>query len=65
MNTTIAVRPETMNLLRQVKNDLKTETFDETIRKLVLNAKKPGKSMFGSLKGLKKEFVRGEIDRFD
>ena len=64
MNTTIAVKSETMNMLRHIKDELKAETFDETIRELVLNMKKPRKSMFGSLKGIKKEFLREDIDRF-
>ncbi|MBI3033542.1 hypothetical protein HYY72_00085 [Candidatus Woesearchaeota archaeon] len=64
MTTTIAVKSETMDLLRHIKDELKAETFDETIMKLVLNMKKPRKSMFGSLKGFKKEFLREEIDRF-
>ena len=64
MQTTIAVKDETLNLLRKAKEELNVESFDELINKLLLETKKPKKSMFGVLKGLKAEFKRGELDRF-
>ena len=62
--TTIAVKSETMKLLHKAKQELNAESFDEVIKNLLLEAKKPKKSMFGILKGLRKEFKREEIDRF-
>ena len=64
MQTTIAVKGETLNLLRKAKEELKADSFDAVINELLLEAKKPEKSMFGVLKGIKKEFKREEIDRF-
>ncbi|MBI4145862.1 hypothetical protein HY489_00835 [Candidatus Woesearchaeota archaeon] len=65
MHSTIAVKPETLDLLRHVKEEVEAESFDEVIRKLVLHMKRPKKSMFGVLKGVKAKFVREELDRFD
>jgi hypothetical protein len=62
--TTVAVKVETLNLLKQLKKELSAATFDETINKLALNLKRPKKTMFGSIKGVKARFVREEIDRF-
>ena len=66
MHTTIAVKPRTLDMLKHVKEELKAETFDETIKQLIFRMKKPEKSLFGIAKGkIKGEFVREEIDRFD
>lgn len=62
--TTVAVKAETLNLLKQLKKELSVATFDETINKLALNLKRPKKTMFGAIKGVKAKFVREEIDRF-
>ena len=64
MQTTIAVKVETLKLLRKAKEELNADSFDSVIKNLLLENKKPKKSMFGVLKGLKKEFKREEIDRF-
>ena len=64
MQTTIAVKDETLNLLRKAKEDLNADSFDEVIKELLLETKKPKKSMFGVLKDIKKEFKREELDRF-
>ena len=64
MQTTIAVKGETLNLLRKAKEDLNADSFDEVIKELLLETKKPKKSMFGVLKDIKKEFKREELDRF-
>ena len=64
MQTTIAVKVETLKLLRKAKEELNADSFDSVIKNLLLENKKPKKSMFGILKGLKKEFKREEIDRF-
>jgi predicted CopG family antitoxin len=64
MTTTIAVKEDTMELLRNLREQSEAETFDETIRQLIASAKKPGRSFFGKFKGLG-TFKREEIDRFD
>ena len=64
MQTTIAVKGETLKLLRKAKEELNADSFDSVIKNLLLENKKPKKSMFGVLKGLKKEFKREEIARF-
>ncbi|MBI2130013.1 hypothetical protein HYU07_07345 [Candidatus Woesearchaeota archaeon] len=63
MSTTIAVKEETFNILKLMKQETNSETYDETIIKLVAEVKKPKKSYFGKFKGLG-EFKREEIDRF-
>ncbi len=65
MATTIALKEETKDILEHAKEELKAETFDEAIRKLVINMKRTRISFFGIGKGkIKGEFVREEIDRF-
>lgn len=64
MQTTIAVKEQTLKLLRKAKEEFKADSFDEVIKNLLRESKKPKKSMFGILKGIKKEFKREEIDRF-
>jgi len=65
MQTTIAVKSETLSMLRKAKEELHADSFDEVIKNLLLEIKKPKKSMFGVLKDFHKEFKREEIDRFD
>lgn len=65
MNTTIAVKPHTLELLKKIKEELKAETFDETITRLIREKKKTSHSMFGSCKDIKEKFVREKHDRFD
>ncbi len=65
MTTTIAVKEETLELLRHVKEETKAESYDDVIRSLVLTTKRAKRSMFGALKGVKERFMREEIDRFD
>ena len=64
MPTTIAVKNETLELLKLVRDETKSDTYDETIKKIIMQTKKPKKSLFGKYKDLK-EFKREEIDRFD
>ena len=66
MNPTIAVKPRTLEMLKKVKEDLKAETLDEAIVKLIQKERKEAlNSLFGAGKGkIKGEFVREEIDRF-
>jgi len=63
MATTIALKDDTYFLLKMMKNELDTETYDDTINKMIAKIKKPKKSYFGKFKGLG-EFKREEIDRF-
>lgn len=64
MATTIALKDETHFLLRMMKEDLSTETYDDTIQKMIAKIKKPRQSYFGKFRGLG-EFKRtDQIDRF-
>ena len=62
--STIAVKSETFKMLRKAKEELNASSFDDLIKNLLLEAKKPKKSMFGVLKDVHKEFKREELDRF-
>lgn len=62
MATTIAVKEGTLDLLKMVREETKSETYDEVIKKIIMQTKRPKKSLFGKFKGLK-EFKREEIDR--
>ena len=62
--TTIAVKSETLKMLRKAKEDLNVDSFDMVIKNLLLEVKKPKRSMFGVLKGIHKELKREELDRF-
>ena len=62
--STIAVKSETLKMLRKAKEELNAGSFDDLIKNLLLESKKPKKSMFGILKGVHKEFKRDEFDRF-
>ena len=63
MATTIALNEDTLGLLKYMKEELDSETYDETIKKLIAKAKKPKKSYFGKFPKVG-EFKREEIDRF-
>ena len=62
--TTIAVKDDTFDMLEHVKEQVEAQTYDETIKILILQLKKPKESMFGKLKEIKEEFKRGDLDRF-
>ena len=61
---TIALKERTHDLLKHLKEETQTETYDEIIQKLIIALKKPKHSMFGVLKGVTEEFKREELDRF-
>jgi len=63
MATTIALKDDTYFLLKMMKNELNTESYDETIQKIIAKTKKLSKSYFGKSR-VRKQFVREEIDRF-
>jgi hypothetical protein len=46
MSTTIALKDDTYFLLKMMKEELKTESYDETIQKIIAKTKKPQKSYF-------------------
>ena len=52
-----------MEMLRSVREETHAKNFDEVIRMLILQLKKPKTSMRGMAKHTR-EFVRDEIDRF-
>ncbi|HZX44621.1 MAG TPA: hypothetical protein VFF28_02955 [Candidatus Nanoarchaeia archaeon] len=64
MSTTIALKEDTYFLLKMVKEETKSETFDEAIQKIIAKTKSQQKSYFGKFKGLG-EFKREEIDRLN
>ncbi len=63
MATTIALKDDTYFLLKMMKEELNSDSYDETIQKIIAKMKKPKRSYFGKFKGLG-EFKREEIDRF-
>jgi predicted CopG family antitoxin len=63
MVSTIAVRNETLEMLKILKEEKKVKNFDELINQMIGNIKKPTKSFFGAIPSLGK-FKREEIDRF-
>ncbi len=62
--STIAVKRETLDMLKHAKEDTGAETYDDLLRKLVIQSKIPRYSLRGKLKKLK-PFVREEIDRIN
>lgn len=64
MTTTVAVKDETLNMLKSIRDETGAESFDVVIRELIVMSKKPVKSFFGRFKNLG-SFKREEIDRFD
>ena len=63
MATTIALKDDTYFLLKMMKEELNSDTYDETIQKIISKTKQTQKSYFGKSR-IKKPFVREEIDRF-
>ena len=64
MTTTVAVKEETVEMLKEIKEKTHAESFDDVIQKLVMQSKKPRKSLFGAFPKLGK-FKREELDRFN
>ena len=64
MDTTVAVRRETLEMLKSIKEETRAGSFDEVIRGVIAEAKKPTESFFGKFKKIP-SFKREEIDRFD
>jgi len=62
--STIAVKSETLDLLKRAKEEAGVDTYDDLLRKLVIASKMPKKSLRGFAKKLK-PFVREEIDRIN
>ena len=65
MITTVAVKTDTMDMLRHMREELQAESYDVLIRKMIIEMKKPKTSMFGAMKEIKTEFKREKLDRFD
>lgn len=63
--TTIAVKDDTMEMLKQMQRELNTASHDETIRKLIAEKKRPKHSLWGVLRDVKEEFKREKVDRID
>jgi hypothetical protein len=64
MATTIAVQKETLDILKHARDEMKADSYDAVIRRMLLKEKQPKKSMLGSLRGIE-EFKRDHRDRFD
>jgi len=64
MVTTIAVREDTVVMLKQLQRRLGTTTYDETIKALVQRTYRPVSTLRGALKHVKTQFKREELDRF-
>ena len=50
MVTTIQVNEKTLLLLKKLKEELKTASYDEAIQKSIIKSTKSGKNMGGSLR---------------
>ena len=57
---TIALKERTFELIRELKEKEKAESFDKLIIELIMHKEKIPKSMFGALKGKTKSFTRKE-----
>lgn len=64
MLSTIAVKDETLEMLKILKEEKKAKNFDEVIKMVLSKPKQFEKSYFGKFKGLGK-FKREEIDRIN
>ena len=64
MSTTIAVSEETYKMLKYVKEETASESFDQLMQKLVRELKRTKENFFGAAKGLG-PFKRKEFDRFE
>ncbi len=57
---TIALKERTFDLIRDLKEKQKAESFDKLIVELIMHKENIPKSMFGALKGKSKPFTRKE-----
>ncbi|MEK6926479.1 MAG: hypothetical protein AABW50_04340 [Nanoarchaeota archaeon] len=57
---TIALKERTFEMIRELKEKEKAESFDKLIAELIMHKEKIPKSMFGALKGKTKSFTRKE-----
>ncbi len=64
MGTTVALKEDTFAMLKEVKEEEEAESFDEVIKTLLLEMKKPKRSYLGIFSKLGK-FKREELDRLD
>jgi predicted CopG family antitoxin len=64
MATTVAVKDDTFAMLKEIKEQEEVANFDEVIKKLLIEMKKPKRSYLGMFPSLGK-FKREDVDRFD
>ncbi len=57
---TIALKENTFNLIKELKQKEKISSFDKLIIELIMHKEKIPKTMFGALKGKTKPFTRKE-----
>ena len=65
MLTTVAIKQETFTLLKDEKQRLHAQSYDEVIHKLILSMKKPKRSYFGAFPEIAEGFERDKSDRFN
>lgn len=63
--TTIAVKKDTLEMLKKMQEELDTKSHDETIQKLMVEKKRPRRSLWGAMKDVKEEFKREKDDKVD
>jgi len=57
---TIALKERTFDMIKELKEKEKAQSFDKLIIELIMHKEKIPKSMFGALKGKTKSFTRKE-----
>lgn len=60
---TIALKERTFELLRELKEKKKSESFDELVLNIIIEKENIAASMRGSLKGKTKRFTSKERDK--
>ncbi len=63
MATTIAVQDDTMDMLKIMKVETNSGTFDETIKKVIVRSKKVDVNKYFGMMKTKEKFVRDPKDR--
>jgi len=60
---TIALKERTFNLLKDLKSQMRSRSFDKIVLELVIEKKNVPQSMFGELKGKSKPFSKAERNK--
>ncbi|MGQ0536929.1 MAG: ribbon-helix-helix protein, CopG family [Methanobacteriota archaeon] len=62
--TTVQVRPDLIPQLEELKRKLGAASYDEVIRRLIKERRRPTRSLFGKFRKLRR-FQREDLDRID